>query len=627
MTRSRIPLTRSLLLHTGGAMWLDAAAFTASRINHEHYLQWLPGSPTIELGLVSAAVQSLVPEGPFAREPLSHFMLSLASLDGRDAPTGTSAQLIAAAATLWCQYTSQREEQPLVLAGSNAPESTPFVVLTGSGSLVQARTDSGLNHYEFADVQGWPDKLEQLDLALAEHPVLAIHLFCPHTQLESVRELLLAIPDRRVLPGEDDYQLRYGPDRASLRLHPVTTVDDLAHVLMGLAGVSEEHDLVQQLETLRALRDQRHAHACDSDDLDMAIRRIGQRLRDGSPLRAGDILNGRFQLTEVSGRGGLAEVWRAYDLHRLSVVAIRVLLGRYKDDRSRLQRFTRGAHEMARLRHPHIVQVIEEHQRQGPHHYCVMEYMPGGTLHQSVIGEQMTTEHAMECMFHVGDALAYVHRQGLLHRDIKPHNILLDRNQSASLGDFDLVRALDTIDTQSGAFGSLGYMDPRLSDDRGLPDQRSDIYSLAMTCVFVLNRRDVSPRARLVELLADIDSRALRRVLTGALDDEVEQRKYRAVDDFMRDLRAAWNAAQNCRSPGIPIPVPDVDRPFIGWGWVLLLVVLILTGIILRRVVSSSIESPDAPSATVVFEPRTAPCGELPPPPNEGTSAHIGTSF
>jgi eukaryotic-like serine/threonine-protein kinase len=189
----------------------------------------------------------------------------------------------------------------------------------------------------------------------------------------------------------------------------------------------------------------------------------------------GTLLGGRYRFREHLGSGGMASVWLAMDERLGREVAIKLLAEHLADDPRWLKRFRREARAAAGLAHPHIVRVfdfgVEEH---GP--YLVMAYLPGGTLKDRLEGGGPVPP-ALQVARELLDALAHVHAGGILHRDVKPANLLLDADDRTHLTDFGIARQQDaTTITQTGTvLGTMRYLAPEVA--HGDPaTEASDLY-------------------------------------------------------------------------------------------------------------------------------------------------------
>jgi len=223
------------------------------------------------------------------------------------------------------------------------------------------------------------------------------------------------------------------------------------------------------------------------------ILELRRQLREGGQRQPGEVLSGRYKLIDILGRGGFAIVWKAYDLKKHEVVAIKMLHGQYANDRTRRERFFRGACKMGVLQHPGIVRVLSEQEQDEGFYYFVMAHWDGGNFREKVIGGQLDQETCLEVIQTVGTALAHAHQHGLVHRDIKPQNILLDRENRACLTDFDLVKAADSTGgtrTQAG-MGTFVYAAPELMAEARDADVTADVYGLGMTALFALHGTDL----------------------------------------------------------------------------------------------------------------------------------------
>ncbi len=195
---------------------------------------------------------------------------------------------------------------------------------------------------------------------------------------------------------------------------------------------------------------------------------------------------GRYQIIERLGRGGMADVYKAYQPGLDRYVAVKVLHPHLSEDPDFVTRFQREAKTVAALRHPHIVQVFD-FDSQNDRYFMVMEYIEGGRTLKEVLndladrGERLPLPHTLDICAKLADALDYAHGQGMVHRDIKPANVLLPTIDNPVLSDFGIARIIgQTGLTASGAMiGTPAYMSPE--QGRGeKADERTDIYALGI---------------------------------------------------------------------------------------------------------------------------------------------------
>ena len=192
---------------------------------------------------------------------------------------------------------------------------------------------------------------------------------------------------------------------------------------------------------------------------------------------------GRYRLDEKIGEGGMAAVYKAMDTVLERWVAIKVITGRRQASDQFLKRFEREAKALAKLSHPGIMD-IHDYGDQDGHPYIVMEYLPNGTLKQ-YMGRPMNYQQAARLLQPIAEALAYAHKKGIVHRDIKPANILFSQHNKPMIGDFGIVKVVDTAVeeealTQVGTgIGTPYYMSPEQGKGEEV-DTRTDVYALGV---------------------------------------------------------------------------------------------------------------------------------------------------
>ena len=192
---------------------------------------------------------------------------------------------------------------------------------------------------------------------------------------------------------------------------------------------------------------------------------------------------GRYHILEQLGEGGMASVYKAFDTRLEREVAIKVILPQKQHTDTFLRRFEREARTLAKLSHPNIVKVLDYGEQDGQP-YLVMEYIPGGMLKKKM-GKPMEFREAARLLLPVARALEQAHHENIIHRDVKPSNILLTRSGDPMLSDFGIAKILETeattIDlTNTGVgIGTPEYMAPEQGFGHAV-DARADIYALGI---------------------------------------------------------------------------------------------------------------------------------------------------
>jgi tRNA A-37 threonylcarbamoyl transferase component Bud32 len=198
----------------------------------------------------------------------------------------------------------------------------------------------------------------------------------------------------------------------------------------------------------------------------------------------GNLLRGRYRLEERIGSGGMSTVYRAFDETLERWVAIKVLHQTMEDDPVQLERFRREARTVARLSHPHVVTVIDAGEDDG-HPFIVFEYVDGDTLKGLIkrIGPLPVVE-AVAYAIEIGRGLMAAHSERLVHRDVKPQNVLIDPDGRAKVTDFGISRSLDAdgLTATGRVLGTTDYVAPEQALGEEVTEQ-SDVYSLGI-CLF-----------------------------------------------------------------------------------------------------------------------------------------------
>jgi serine/threonine protein kinase len=217
------------------------------------------------------------------------------------------------------------------------------------------------------------------------------------------------------------------------------------------------------------------------------VQNLAEAARAADPSSAlPELLDGRFELLERIARGGMGEVYRGRDRSSGDEVAIKRLRpGPELGHAELLARFVREAEILRRLDHPNIVQmlaIVSGNDAQGEEQHCiVMEYVPGGSLRRELVRNSVLPQvEALLLTLEVADALAQAHRLDVIHRDVKPENVLLAQDGTVRLSDFGLARVGERSFTAPGTvLGTVAYLSPEVLWGHEV-DARTDIWSLGV---------------------------------------------------------------------------------------------------------------------------------------------------
>lgn len=193
------------------------------------------------------------------------------------------------------------------------------------------------------------------------------------------------------------------------------------------------------------------------------------------------ILDQRYELEELIGGGGMADVYKARDCLLNRPVAVKILHEEFKQDKEFVDKFQREAQAAARLSHPNIVNIYDVGVADGDH-YIVMEYVPGRTLKDRIRQEgHLSVSESLRVAREIAEALAHAHANNLVHCDIKPHNILMMADGHAKVADFGIARAVteSTMTYSGNVIGSVHYFSPEQAKGTMITP-KSDVYSLGV---------------------------------------------------------------------------------------------------------------------------------------------------
>jgi serine/threonine protein kinase len=291
-----------------------------------------------------------------------------------------------------------------------------------------------------------------------------------------------------------------------------------------------------------------------------------------------EVIADRYELEELVGTGGMSSVYKARDRLLERNVALKVLHPHYSDDAEYVERFRREARSVAQLSHPHIVTVIDRGE-DGGQQFIVFEFIDGENLKQLIgrIGP-LPVRRAVELALEIADALAFAHDHGLVHRDVKPQNVLLTPDGDAKVTDFGIARSLDVEEgvTQTGTvLGTSNYLSPEQASGQPVTPA-TDVYSLGVVLyelltgdvpfpgenfVAVAMKHINEPPPDLIERRPDVPLR-----LVAAVERALEKdpsRRFQSMGEFAAELRRCLEskASDADRTLIVQSPVLRESRP------------------------------------------------------------------
>jgi len=344
---------------------------------------------------------------------------------------------------------------------------------------------------------------------------------------------------------------------------------------------------------------------------------------------------GPYRFTEKLGRGGMATVYKAFESGLDRYVAVKVMRQYLTSDPEFKTRFQREAKAIARLDHPNIMPVYGYGEEQGLN-YIATRYVDGGTL-KEIMGQPLPLEQTVKIISGVARALGYAHQRGVVHRDVKPANVLLASGDWPLLADFGLARMMESVThvTQTGVgMGTPTYMSPEQGEGKEI-DGRSDIYSLGImlyemltgeapfqadTPVGVVVQHITAPLPLPRKVNPEIPE-AMERVILKAVAKNPEDR-YQTTDELIGDMEKVL--------AGMPVKAlstsSEKSKSRARWVWAVsgIALAIILLVVVFQIIVPKSLESSEITVPTTELT-ATVENATKTPIPNTPTSIPIAT--
>lgn len=323
---------------------------------------------------------------------------------------------------------------------------------------------------------------------------------------------------------------------------------------------------------------------------------------------AGTLIDGRYRTVERVGSGGMADVYLAEDTQLGRRVAVKLLHRRFAEDREFVERFRREASSAAGLSHPNIVGVFDRGEWDGTS-YIAMEYLDGRTLKQLLIDPTQPAPldpvRAIDLTVQILRAARFAHKRGVIHRDLKPHNVMVDAEDRAKVTDFGIARAGASDMTQTGSImGTAQYLSPEQAQGHAVTPQ-SDLYSIGI-CLYEMltgrlpfdgesavtialkqvNEAPIAPSAFNAAVTPELEGVVLHALEKNpahrfADADEfilaLERARTNILEGSPDQMTAAFAMIGPAPSPSHEVVAEDGDGRSRAW-WIALLVVILLLG-------------------------------------------------
>jgi eukaryotic-like serine/threonine-protein kinase len=296
------------------------------------------------------------------------------------------------------------------------------------------------------------------------------------------------------------------------------------------------------------------------------------------------LVDSRYRILRRIGSGGMADVYCAEDTHLGRQVALKVLHRRFAQDQEFVERFRREASAAAGLQHPNVVSVFDRGRHDGTY-YIAMEHLPGRTLKEIVESDApLSQERVVDFGLQILQAAGFAHRHGVIHRDFKPHNVIVDEHSHAKVTDFGIARAGASEMTETGSImGTAQYLSPEQAQGHAVT-ATSDLYSIGVmlyemlagrlpfegeSAVSIALKHLSEPPKPISQLRPDVHP-AVESVVMAALAKD-PARRWQTAEDFGEALVAAGAQLGEAPPPSgtsvfapVPAPVPvgvDGDTP------------------------------------------------------------------